>query len=119
MAEANCIIADMVWTAMPFPKLMHCLDKKTYPEIAVIRKEIYQNLATISSPFGTGHAGYLGVMMPEALYVQHFNDPFQPPINPGEYPNNISANVSAQQWRKLLIRHKALKLVYNTFKAVT
>ena len=77
---------------MPFPNLTCCLDEPTYPEMVVIHKKIYQNLAAISSPFGAGHAGYLGITMPEALYVQHFHDPFQPPINPGEYPNDIPVN---------------------------
>ena len=81
---------------MPFPKLMHCLDEPTYPKIAVIQKEIYQNLVAILLPFGTGLAGYLGIMMPDALYIQHFNDLFQPPGNPGDYPNEIPANVLAQ-----------------------
>ena len=85
----------------------------------IIHKEIYQNLAAILSPFGTSHAGYLGILMPEALYVQHFNDLFQLPINPGEYPGNIPTNASAQQWSKLLIHQKALKLVYDNFKVVT
>ena len=97
MAESNDIAADMVREAMPFRKLTCCLDKPTYPEMAVICKEIYQNVATISSPFGTGHARYFGIVMPEVLYVQLFNDPFQPPINPGKYPNDIPANASAQR----------------------
>ena len=53
------------------------------------------------------------------LYVKHFNDPFQPPLNPGEYPNNIPTNMSAKQCSKLLICHKASKIVYHTFKVVT
>ena len=57
--------------------------------------------------------------MPEALHVQCFNDPFQLPINPSKYPDDIPANVSALQCSKLLIHHKASKLVYDTFKAVT
>ena len=76
------------------PQTMRCLNKPTYPEMVVIHKEIYQNLATILSPFGTSHAGYLGIMMLGVLYVQCFNDPFQPSINPGEYPDNIPAIMS-------------------------
>ena len=87
--------------------------------MVVIHKEIYQNLATISSPFCTGHAGFLGIMMLKALYVQCFNDPFQPPLHLGKYPDNIPTNASAQQCSKLLICLKALKLVYDTFKVVT
>ena len=95
MAEWNRIITDTVRAAKPFPKLMRCLNKLTYPEMVVIRKEIYQNLATNLLPFGTGHARNLVIMMPEALYVQHFNDPFQPLINSSKYPNDIPANASA------------------------
>ena len=96
MAESHHITADTVRAVMPFPKLTCCLNDLMYPEMAVICKEIYQNLATILSPFGTGHAGFSGIMMPEALYVQHFNDPFQLPLNPGEYLDDIPANASAQ-----------------------
>ena len=114
MAKSNHITPDTVRVAMPFPKLMHCLDKPTYLEMVVIGKEIYQNLATISSPFGTNHARYLGFMMPEVLHVHYFNDPFQPPINLDEYPNDIPANASAQRQSKLLIHHKVSKFVYDT-----
>ena len=79
--------------------------------MAIIQNEIYQNLMAISLPFGTGQAGYLGIMMPDALYIQHFNDPFQPPGNLGEYPDDIPANASAQRWSELIIRHKAEKLI--------
>ena len=95
MAESHSITMDTVWGMISFPKLMCCLDDLMYLEMAVIHKEIYQNLATILSPFGTGHAGFVGIMMPEALYVQHFNDPFQPPLNSGKYPNDIPTNASA------------------------
>ena len=109
----------MIQVAMPFLKLTHCLDERTYPEMAVIQKEIYQNLAAILSPFGTGQAGYLEIMMPNMLYIQHFNDPSQSPGNPGEYPDDIPANMSAQRQSKLIICHKAVKLIYDTYKAVT
>ena len=68
--------------AMPFPKLTCCYEEPMYPEMAVIQKEIYQNLAPISLPYGNGHGGFLGVMMPEVLYAQRFNDSFQLPHNP-------------------------------------
>ena len=96
MAESNCTTTDIVQVAMPFPKLVHCLDKLMYPKVVVIRKKINQNLATILSPFGTGHAGYLGIMVTKVQYAQCFNDPFKPPINSGKYPDNIPVNASAQ-----------------------
>ena len=114
MAKSNCISTDKVQVAMPFPKLTCCLNKLMYPEMVVIHREIYQNLVAILLPFGTSHAGYLGIMMPEALYVQCFNDPFQLLINTGEHLDDIPANTSTQWWCKLLIHHKASKLVYDT-----
>ena len=36
----------------------------------------------------------------------------------GEYPDNSSANASAQWWSKLLIHHNAAKQVYDNYKAV-
>ena len=69
--------------------------------------------------FGTDHAAYLCIMMLEVPYVQHFNDPIQPPINPGEYPDDIPANASTLRRIELIFDHKASKLVYDTFKAVT
>ena len=104
---------------MPFPKLTHCYDEPIYPEMVVINKEIHHNLATISLPFGNDHAGFLSVMMQEVLYVQCFDDQFQPPLNLGKFPNDIPTNASTQQWSKLLICHKAARQVHNTFKAVT
>ena len=56
--------------------------------------------------------------MPEMLYVQHFHEPFQQPIDLGGYPNNIPANASAQQRSELLIYHKVAKQVYDAYKVV-
>ena len=69
-------------------------------------------------PDDNSHARFLGIMMPEVLYVQFFDDPFQLPLYSEEYPNDIPPNVSAQQWSELLIHHKAAKQVYDTFKMV-
>ena len=95
MAKSHRITADTIWVGITFPNLMHCLDKPLYPEMAVICKEIYQNLAAILTPFSASYARYLGIMMPEALYVQRFNDPFHHQINPSKYPDDTLANASA------------------------
>ena len=96
MAKLHCITMDTVQAAMPFPKLMCCHDEPTYPKMAIIQNEIYQKFAMISLPYGNGHLRFLGIIMPEALYAQHFNDSFQLPHDPGKYPNDIPTNSSAQ-----------------------
>ena len=79
--------------------------------MAIIKKEIYQNLAAIVSPFGNGQA-------PDALYFQCFNEQFAPPNNPGKYPHDIPATALAQCRSKLLIWCKAAKQLFDTYKAV-
>ena len=78
MAESNRITANMIWAAMPFPKLMRCLGKPTYPKMAIIRKEIYQNLVAILLPFCTGQAGYFGIISSTSMI--HFSHPATPVI---------------------------------------
>ena len=119
MAESHCITAHTVWAMIPFAKLMRCLHTLRYMEMVIICKEIYQNLSAFSSPFGTGLALFLSIVMSKALYLQHFNNPFQQLFNQGKYPDDIPANASAQQCSELFIYHKVAKQVYNTFKAVT
>ena len=118
MAESQQITMDTVHASMPSPKLMWCHDKPTYLEMVVIQEEIYQNLAVITLPYGNGQAAFFNIVMPEVLYVPHFNKSFRQPINPGEYPNRIPASASAQQFSEILICHKAAKQVYDTYKLV-
>ena len=63
MMDSTPVTLDMVHTFMPFPTLTKCKGELTYPEMTVIQKEIYQNLASINSPFGQGQAGFLCMMM--------------------------------------------------------
>ena len=86
---------------------MQCHEKLMYLEMAVIQKEIYQNPAATSLHYSKRHVRFLGIMMPELLYVQDFNKPF------------IPTNASDQQGSELLICQKAAKQVYDTYKAVT
>ena len=53
--------------------------------MVIIQNEIYQNLAATVAPFGNGQAGLLWVMMPEALYIYHFNEHVEPSNDPCEY----------------------------------
>ena len=110
MAKSHCITTDTLHAVMSFPKLMHCLDEPMQLEMVVIHKEIYQNLATFLLPFGTGHAGFLGIMMLEVLYAQCFNNPFQQPsiqastlltFLPTRLPNNAvnSSSITKHQNR--------------------
>ena len=81
---------------MPFPPLTKCEGEPTYPEMTVIWKEIYQNLASINSPFDQRQAGFLGIVMPQAPYIQRFDKTFYPPEDPGNYSSNVPANETAE-----------------------
>ena len=108
MAESHCITAHTVWAMIPFAKLMRCLHTLIYMEMVIICKEIYQNLSAFSSPFGTGLALFLGIVMSKALYLQHFNNPFQQPLTqastlmtfpPMPLPNNAANSLSTTKWQ--------------------
>ena len=109
---------DSVHASMPLPKLRQVHDEQMYPEMVIIQKELYQYLAKIASHYGRGQAKIFGIMMPEMMYMQVFNELFRQPIHLGEYPNDILANASTQWGGKILIHHKVAKQMYNTYRAV-
>ena len=102
MAELHHITNDVVLAEMPILELMHFLNELTYPEMEVFSKEIYQNFATISWPFGTGHAKFLGIMMLKVLFGQ----------------STLVSLLKTFVWT-YLPTDKVNSLSTNTFKAVT
>ena len=72
--------------------------------MVIICKEIYQNLTIIASPFGNEQAGFLVIMMPNALYIQCIDD--------------ISANANTMRHEQILIQHKANKRLLDSYKAL-
>ena len=82
--------------------------------MAIIQQEIYQNLATIAAPLDNGQAMFLGVVMPEAFYIQQLNKRFELPNDLDEYPDDISENALAHCRSELLVCHEAAKQLYDT-----
>ena len=62
MMDSTQVTMDTVNVSMPFSALAKCEGKSMYPEMTIILKEIYENLASIKPPFGQGRAGFLGIM---------------------------------------------------------
>ena len=90
IADAQSITMDTVHASTPFLKSMIHHDEPTYPEMAVIQKEIYQNLMAITSPFGDGQTGFISILRHDALYAKWFNKTFdhhKPRRIPSQYSN--------------------------------
>ena len=71
--------AENTHARMPFPMLSKCHSEPTYQEMTVMHNELYQNILAITSPYGDGQAGFLGILMPNNLNFQLFNKHVQPP----------------------------------------
>ena len=53
---------------MGFPHLTKCKRVPMYSKIEIIKKELYQNLMAIPSPYVGGTKGHLGILMPDVIY---------------------------------------------------
>ena len=89
-AIENAIVAKM-----PNLELTKIEGETNYSNLNKIRKEVYQNLYVIESPYGGGANGHLGMGMPEEQYVQSTGNQFMMPDNPGIYDPNIAPNAGA------------------------
>ena len=69
-------------------------------------------------PFRNGHAGFLGVMMPDALSFQCFNNDFKPLKNPSKYTDDMPANANTTRHARIIIRHKANTKLFDVYKDV-
>ena len=81
------INANNVRTHMGFPHLTKCKGEQTYSEMEIIKKELYENLMAIPSPYGGGTKGNLGILMHDAIYFQRTGEHFTIP----DYPWDVAA----------------------------
>ena len=63
-------IENAIVGKMPNLEITKFLGEANYSNLNKIRKEVFQNLYTIKSPYGGGANGHLGMGMPEEQYVQ-------------------------------------------------
>ena len=64
-------------------KLPHCIGKPTYQNYIEARNCLYRNLRQITSPFGGGQHGHIGMIMPTVKYFNIASSAWQvPPIHP-------------------------------------
>ena len=78
--------------------------------MTVMFQEMFQNLTAIIaiiSPYGVGHTEYLGVLNPDVLCFQRFNESFKVPGEPGDYVDDILANSITASLSELLAQHNS------------
>ena len=59
------VIENAIEAKTPIPEPTKILGKANYCNLNKIRKEVYQNLYAIESPYGGGANGHLGMGMPD------------------------------------------------------
>ena len=95
--------------ALPFPHvpLTRIHGQPTNSTFRTLRKEIYANARAISSQWGGGQHGHLGLVMPNAEYQARFNAAWDLPAHPGAQPI-LPANPTAHQINEANRQHRAL-----------
>ena len=54
-----------------------------------------------------GQAGFLGVLNPDVLCLQRFNESFKAPHDPGDYLDDILAHSTTASLSELLAQHNS------------
>ena len=86
--------------------------------MAQARKETYQNLSSVTSIYGTGTDGYLGIGMSPTQYCIRSGVAFTVPADPGPYDLTIPANAGStiKAWREAM--HQDAHHEYKIYIAV-
>ena len=109
----NAIVAKM-----PNPELTKIVGEANYANLNKVRKEVYQNLYAIDSPYGGGTNGHLGLGMPNEQYTQRTGHRFEIPDDPGVYDANIAHNAGTITQARREAEFNENKRAYQTAKAV-
>ena len=89
-------VEQAVLVKMPNAELSKIRGVADYPQLRKIQLQVYQNLSSVASPFGTGDDGHLGLGMTAAKYSQRAGQPvFNHPVDPGAYDMTIAHNAGA------------------------
>ena len=93
---------------MGFPNLNKCKGEPTYIEMEIIKKEPYQTLMAIPSPYGGGKKCHLGILMPDAIYFQRTEEHFFIPADP-RYVMAFPVAATDRKFEIVWAQHKAAK----------
>ena len=83
-----------VMTRMPNAVLTKVRGDGYYIQFAKLRKEVYQNLSSVSTTYGAPNCGHLGLGMTDAKYLVRNVVHYVVPLDPGIYNFTIRATVS-------------------------
>jgi hypothetical protein len=91
----------------------------TNHDLTILKKELIAILANIPTTLGGGNHGHAGIIIePEKYSVMTGGTACKNPINPGNYPADVSGNASAGVQAKAEAKHKELVKEYKTFQGV-
>ena len=112
-------VEQAVLEKMPNAELAKIREVADYPKLRKIQLQVFQNLCSISSPFGAGDDGHLGLGMADAKYLQRAGQPvFNHPADPDTYVLTITPNSGAVVRARQEASHHETLLAYKSCKAV-
>jgi len=90
----------------------------TNKDLTILEKELIAILANIPTTIGGGNNGHAGTLMDPVRYQLTAGVLLTNPINPGNYPTNVTGNAAAGVRARAEAEHKEEVKEYETFQGV-
>jgi hypothetical protein len=79
----------------PYPELTVIVGKPTNSDIQALKRQVYTNARSVTSPRGGGRHGHLAIVMTPAAYFVRAQAAFLVPVHPGGAPTHAVAASAA------------------------
>ena len=91
-------MSDSSFSSFPHGKLTKIIGKPTNTSLQVLKRQLYDNAASVSSRRGGGAHGHLGMILDTQQYLAISNNiPWVTPTHPGDAPNLVLATTAVQR----------------------
>jgi hypothetical protein len=88
---------DELIAAFPNETIPKIEGRPDYESLDSIRKALRENAASVPSTLGGGAFGHVGLVVPDEYYaILAPNEPYEPPDNPGAFPDFPAGSTAAQ-----------------------
>jgi len=91
-------MSDSSFSSFPYGKLTKIIGKPSNTSLQVLKRQLYDNAASVSSRRGGGAHGHLGMILDTPQYLAISNNiPWVTPTHPGDAPNLVLATTAVQR----------------------
>jgi hypothetical protein len=99
----------------PHPDLMVIVGKPTNTTVQLLKRQLYTNARSVTSPRGGGNNGHLAMLMSDAAYLLRAGEAFAIPLHPGVTSVHVAGATAAQIAETIRLFNQNLKehALYN------